>query len=145
MNNVDKTLQSVTTNEALQHFINKYAQRERIETAASYNIVDYLNFLNTDTTIDLVLDAFTYEADETAWNVKLNQYVKTGGVIEKAAVIVHNVAKKNDYLIYLPLSCVEMIKELRPLLKEVSGIRIILSTFSKDEKKIGFVAGFETV
>lgn len=145
MNNVDKTLQSVTTNEALQHFINKYTQRERIETAGSYNIVDYLNLLKTDTTIDLVLDAFTYEAPETVWNVKLNKYVETGGTIEKAATVVHNINMKNDYLIYLPLSCVDMVKELRPLLKEVSGIRIILSTFSKDEKKIGFVAGFEAV
>lgn len=132
-------------NEKLQEFINKYQKKERIETTASYNIVDYLTFLGEESTVDLILDAFTYEADETAWNVKLNQYVKTGGTIEKAAVIVHNITKKNDYLIYLPLSCVDMVKELVPILKENSGIRIILSTFEKDAKKIGFVEGFEAV
>lgn len=132
-------------NEKLQEFITKYQKKERIETAASYNIVDYLNFLNTDTTIDLVLDAFTYEAPETVWNVKLNKYVETGGTIEKAAAVVHNVKMKNDYLIYLPVSCVEMVKELVPILRENSGLRIVLSTFEKDDKKIGFVEGFEAV
>lgn len=132
-------------NDKLQEFIAKYQKKERIETAGSYNIVDYLNFLGEEATVDLILDAFTYEADETAWNVKLNQYVKTGGVIEKAAVIVHNTVKKNDYLIYLPLSCVEMVKELVPILRENSGLRIVLTTFEKDEKKIGFVEGFEAI
>ena len=132
-------------NEKLQEFLTKYNKKERIETTASYNIVEYLDFLGEEPAIDLVLDAFTYEAPETVWTVKLNKYVETGGTIEKAAVIVHNHEKKNDYLIYLPLSCVDMIKELVPILRENSGIRIILSTFEKDNKRIGYVEGFECV